>query len=80
MDVNPYQFKASSQALEFANFQLRHRPNIILCSMAWLVSEDEDQVCLSSLFSNPGLLSHLPLLRARPLILPSIMLTTGSAG
>lgn len=43
MDLNPYQFKAPFDAYEFANFHLQQRTKILLCSMAWLSSDVEDE-------------------------------------
>ncbi|CEP15041.1 hypothetical protein [Parasitella parasitica] len=40
MDLNPYQFKSDFYACEFANFHLNEQSEIILCSMAWLKSKN----------------------------------------
>src|SRR6266511_2335205 len=40
MDLNPYQFKAPEFKFELARFHLQEKSKIILCSMAWLKSDD----------------------------------------
>ncbi|CAG8774748.1 2311_t:CDS:2, partial [Racocetra persica] len=44
MDLNPYRFQAGFTAFEFARFHHRQQSNIILCSMAWLLSEGSNTV------------------------------------
>ncbi|TPX71499.1 hypothetical protein SpCBS45565_g01145 [Spizellomyces sp. 'palustris'] len=46
MDLNPYRFMAPFDAYEFANFQVDNESQIILCSMAWILSlpDDDDSV------------------------------------
>ncbi len=40
MDINPKEFKAPFNDFEFANFHLKHKSTLILCSMAWLDGEE----------------------------------------
>ncbi|KAI9002703.1 N-terminal asparagine amidohydrolase-like protein [Gaertneriomyces semiglobifer] len=40
MDINPKRFLAPFDAYEFANFQVSQNSDIIICSMAWLLSGD----------------------------------------
>ncbi|CAI2170141.1 16897_t:CDS:10, partial [Funneliformis geosporum] len=44
MDLNPYQFKASFTKYEFASYHIQHQTEIILCPMAWLMSEYSQQI------------------------------------
>ncbi|CAG8720294.1 15485_t:CDS:2 [Cetraspora pellucida] len=39
MDLNSYKFQTEFTAFEFARFHLRQQSDIILCSMAWLLTE-----------------------------------------
>jgi protein N-terminal amidase len=43
MDLNPYQFKAPFESKEFSSAMLPHSPDMILCSNAWLMSEEEEE-------------------------------------
>ncbi|KAJ3178274.1 Carbon-nitrogen hydrolase [Gaertneriomyces sp. JEL0708] len=51
MDINPKRFLAPFDAYEFANFQVAQNTDILICSMAWLLSgdapTDEDLVASS---------------------------------
>jgi protein N-terminal amidase len=49
MDLNPYKFKSDFYDCEFANYHLKENTEIILCSMAWLKSKDDDSSCLSTI-------------------------------
>ncbi|CAO3628359.1 unnamed protein product [Cunninghamella blakesleeana] len=42
MDINPYQFKSEFTAFEFANYHKNEKTDIILGSMAWLKSKQEE--------------------------------------
>lgn len=43
MDINPYKFKADFEDFEFANFHLKQKTDIILCSMSWLKSKADSE-------------------------------------
>ncbi|GJJ78450.1 protein N-terminal amidase [Entomortierella parvispora] len=40
MDVNPYRFQSAFQEMEFSTFHLKHKSDLILCSMAWNKGEE----------------------------------------
>ncbi|CAO3646268.1 unnamed protein product [Cunninghamella echinulata] len=42
MDINPYQFKTDFKEFEFANYHKNEKTDIILGSMAWLKSKQEE--------------------------------------
>ncbi|KAI7897538.1 carbon-nitrogen hydrolase, partial [Cokeromyces recurvatus] len=44
MDLNPYKFKANFYDYEFANYHLNQDTEIILCSMAWLKSKEDNDM------------------------------------
>jgi protein N-terminal amidase len=52
MDLNPYQFKASFREYEFARYHIKQQTEIILCSMAWLLSDESNDDYLSEQISD----------------------------
>ncbi|KAJ3290825.1 hypothetical protein HK104_006505 [Borealophlyctis nickersoniae] len=48
MDLNPYRFTAPFEAYEFATFHCTHNTQLVICSMAWILSHDPTDVTLDA--------------------------------